>query len=206
MKTKTLTIKESRKALQTMFDDWYDDAPSVKGDIVSTIEYQAHSKDSWDSKKWGEFITLGTSFEGKKVIVKELPEMVGKSLWEVGEYIKQKGWTPVGHEYVEWLFEHQDAQEKPKDWQWWYCFGSLFRHSGGRWRVPYVYGDASGFGRDGGGLGDAWVDFRRVVLLETENLNTEPLKPLNFESIVAPLELRLKNLEEKLEKISEILK
>lgn len=187
-KTKTLTIKESRKALQTMFDDWYDDAPSVTGDIVSTIEYQAHSKDSWDSKKWGEFITLGTSFEGKKVVIKELPEMVGKSFWEVGEYIKQKGWTPVGHEYVEWLFEHQDAQEKPKDWQFWYCFGSLFRLSDGDWGVPCVLGGASGFERYGNGLGGTWVGRRRVVLLETENLNTEPLKPLNFEPLIIALE------------------
>lgn len=184
----TTTLKTSRKALQTIFDDWYTDAPSVTGEFVKEIDYKARNDDKSDSKKWGEFQTLGTDFDGKKVIIKELPEMNGKELWEVGEYIKSKGWTPVGYEYVQYLSEHPEAQATKETWKWNLCFGSLFRNSDGDWRVPYVQWDGSGFGRGGDRLGDGWSDVCRVVLLETIDLEPESLKPLNFDPLILALE------------------
>lgn len=190
MKTK-ITLKESRKALQTIFDYWSEESPNAIGTVVDTIDYTAREKDSWDSKKSGEFQTLGTSFEGKKVIVRELPEMVGKTLAEVGEYIKSKGWTPVGHEYMQWLYENSNKSPEGMalgTYDWYYGFGSLFRFGDGFWDVPCVLGGTSGFRRYGDRLDGDWLSNYRVVLLDF-GLELDPLKSdLSLESLALRIE------------------
>lgn len=185
-----MNLKQSKKALQEIFDEWYIDSPSVKGEVVKTIDYKERNSDKLDSKEWGTFQTLNTDFAGKKLIVKDLPEMIGKDYWQVGEYIKEKGWTPVGHEAIQHFMK--TAEKLKESYLWFYCFGSLFRRSYGHWSVPCVRWDGASFKPSGSWLGDGWSSLCRVVLLETE-LVLDPLN-LPLESL-AFLELRVKKLE-----------
>ena|SRR3990167_880659 len=113
----------------------------------------------------------------------ELPEMVGKTLQEVKDYLEK---TYPGQLAKQ---EHQEEFEKTKpdtsDWRWFYFFGSL-RNSDGYWYVPYVHWNGSEFYRNADWLGDEWFSDFRVVLLETFE-KVEPLKPnLNYACLGIP--------------------
>ena len=135
----------------------------------------------------------------QKFKVIELPEMVGKTLQEVKDYLEK---TYPGQLAKE---EHQEEFEKVKpdtsDWRSFYFFGSL-RYSCGRWNVPCVRWDGSEFDRRAGWLGYVWNSPYRVVLLETfekvESL-TKPFDSLDFES-------RILELEDKVGKLLKVIK
>lgn len=187
-------MKQSEKILQESFNTWYSNPPKVSGEKVKKIDF--NSSDG----SHGYFQTLNTDFEGKKIIIKELPEMVGKTLKEVGEYIQEKGWTPVGHEYWNRFIE---TTTNPKDWTYYFMFGSLFRDSSGDWIVPYVHGGRSGFNRNGGWLVRDWHGDARVVLVSDENLPVELIESSAGIDSLASLALRVKNLEDWRKRISE---
>lgn len=165
MQTK-ITLKQSEKTLTDFSKNW-GSRLKYKGKDVTSIDYAACLTNDGDSTKAGGFMTLLSYFPGKNIVVKELPEMIGKSLAEVGAYITEQGWTPVGHEYLQWLYENPGKRPEgmTEDWTWYYGFASLFRYSLGRWLVPCVSG--AGLDRDGRWFGYAWLSRYRVVLVET---------------------------------------
>lgn len=162
------TENNTSKLFKNHTNSWYIKPKTFQGEVVKELTYKEKPNDT-DSSKSGDFETLGKI---GKLIVEELPEMVGKELWDVGEYIKNKGWIPAGIEEIEHFIE---IQEKSSNWIWYFFYGSLFRYSNGDWFVPYVGGSVSGFGHHGFTLGSIWDSNDRVVLLEIENLSDDSL-------------------------------
>ena len=97
-----------------------------------------------------------------KIKTIELPEFVEKDIQKVYDYLKKEYPNQLPFDGVDFY-----DNEILKDGKYHFFFGSLFRYSGGRWRVPCVDGGSSGFGRSGGWLGGSWGGGCRVVLLET---------------------------------------
>lgn len=103
--------------------------------------------------------------KAKKFKVIELPNMVGKSIKEVKEYLEK---TYPGQLAGE---EHQDAFEKSKpelpSWTACFFFGSL-RYCDGNWCVPNSRWDGSSFRRNAYWLGNGWSSNCRVVLIDKD--------------------------------------
>ena len=135
-------------------------------------------KDDVDASKYGEY-TLSPETQNidwdkipqNKIKTVELPASLnGKKLSEIGEYLKTAypNAKLPGLEYYKYIIENPaKAPVSLKDGNYHFFFGSLFRDSGGRWVVPCVVSDASGFRRGGGWLGHDWDSDCRVVLLDT---------------------------------------
>jgi len=122
----------------------------------------------------------------------ELPDMVGKTLQEVKDYLEKEYPNQLAKE------EHQEeyikSNSKLPDWTWCFFFGSVLRYSPGHWDVPCARWGGSWWNRDANCLASSWHSDYRVVLLESPS-------DLNLES----LNLRLENLETKISKIIKIL-
>lgn len=93
----------------------------------------------------------------------ELPEMVGKPLFEVVEYLR----ATYGEAALARIPDDLDElSEKLKDKYSHYFFGSASRKGAPHEHVPYAYWYGGRFGRDGHSLSYDWRSSDRVVLLE----------------------------------------
>lgn len=199
MKTKS----NIESILKNTFTKWYgENNAKVKEVKVKSIDFQTLRNDV-NSKKSGEYIDQGIAYTGQKLKVVELPEMIGKEIWKVADYINKTYKDLPGLDV--WQAIIDGKTNLPKDtWKWNYCFGSTLRDRGGRWSVPYLGWDGGSWSRGADWLGRGWGSSYRVVLLDDCSVS-DPVASVNIESL-ASLELRVEKLEIKLEKISEILK
>jgi hypothetical protein len=92
----------------------------------------------------------------------------GKTIQEVKDYLEKEYPNQLATDSVD-LYE-----QIPKDENYHFFFGSLFRYSDGFWRMPFVDGGSSGFYRGGNWLDDSWSGRYRVVLLETVDCDLTP--------------------------------
>jgi MoxR-like ATPase len=140
------------------------------------VDYAARKADT-DPSKYGEYVmnpdTAGIDWDSippAKIHVETLEGMQGKKLDEIAAHIQTtfgSRYRIPGLEYYKYICEHPDkAPASMKDGNYYFMFGSLFRHSDGYWRIPCVSGASSGFKRNGDGLGKGWYGNYRVVLLE----------------------------------------
>ena len=102
-----------------------------------------------------------------------LPEMVGKTLQEVNDYLKKTYTLPTGDVINEICRGDTDI---PKDGNYYFDFGSFVRNSAGNWCFPYARRwDDSSWSRGAGRPDDNWdSDFRALILDDT---TTEPTLP-----------------------------
>lgn len=190
MKTKTNT----KEFLKDIFNNWYSTDTMKKAMFKelkqpSLLDYTALRKDV-DSSKFGEYISKNTSSFKVKTI--KLPDkLLYKSFDEIGTYLnKTYPGQLAGLDVMEHIWNNKDQYPDLKDGNYHFFFGSLFRYSDGRWRVPFVNG--AGLDRDGYWLGHAWVSRYRVVLVETGlDIGLEPVADLTLKT----LSLRLEKIE-----------
>lgn len=186
--------------LKESIDYWYGkNHATVVEKKVTKLDFKMLRNDT-DSDKFGEYINLEkvVDYSTCKIVVVELPNMEDKELWEVAEYVHANYSTDYlipGLSFWQWAYENKPKELQSDTWRWHFCFNSLFRNSDGRWFVPFVLGDSSGFNRLGSGLGLDWDSRCRVVLLETTaTLGTDPL----------PSELSLESLRIRIEKLEKL--
>lgn len=131
-----------------------------------------------------------------KYKILELPEMVGKTVGEVQEYVKKEYPNKLTTEKdSEYLLENPDkVPSEMKDGNWYYFMGSSLRYQVGNSFVPCVYWDGSKLRRSALWLGTEWSGSGRVVLLDT-------FCELNIET----LNLRVEELEEVVDKLRKFL-
>ena len=101
-----------------------------------------------------------------------LPEMVGKTLMEVNDYLKKTYTLPTGDVIGEIC---RGDTGIPMDGKRYYNFGSPV-FSGGNWRFPCARRwDGASWSRFAGGLGDGWGPSDRAIVLD--DTTTEPTLP-----------------------------
>lgn len=192
-----MKTKSTKQFLDSIFTRWYGNHNAKIKEIKKPLDFRV-LKDDVDSSKFGEFIDKGKT--GKYKVV-ELPEMVGKPIYEVREYlVKKYGENLPGLEAMQKIMEKGTPLEETRDYRWYYFFGSSFRISGGSWFVPCVYG--RGLEPYGRWLVDELDSGDRVVLLDDSEL--APLPSPDFDSL--DFDLRLKKLEEFKIQVENILK
>ena len=105
-----------------------------------------------------------------KIKILTLPDTLNNQpLDQVANYILQTypNYHIPGLEYCKYIIQNPTkAPQALKDGNWHFFFGSLFRHSGGHWFVPYVRWGGSSFRRNGDWLAYSWHSDCRVVALE----------------------------------------
>jgi hypothetical protein len=159
------------KFLSETFAEWYG-SNTAKIQKLAGIPDFAAIKDSAHSSKFGEYFDNGQAFNIEKVVIKDLPEMNGKQIWKVAEYVHKK----FGKDYlIPGLTALKGFWGKKGDspvamrlsaWQCNFFFGSLVRDKDGRWSVPSAEWSGSSFGRCANWLAHSWNSDDRVVLLE----------------------------------------
>lgn len=102
-----------------------------------------------------------------KYKVIELPEMVGKTLREVHEYLKEKYPNQLPTAKDREAFE-KEGHELP-NWTWCYFFGDIDEVRDGSWCVPCSGWGSGEWDRYASRLGLGWRSVDRVVLLEIAN-------------------------------------
>ena len=157
----------------------------IKAEVISPLEQPwSDLEGDIDTTKAGEYTlnpeTQELDFATAKVFIPDLSSFVGKKVSEVAEYVVNtygdKYYIP-GLEYEQWLYQHENLKSLPEGKEFEelkqhlrdrYCFffGSTLRDLGGRWCVPCVDWDGSGWFRDAFWLDFDWGSHDRVVLLE----------------------------------------
>ena len=131
-----------------------------------------------------------------KFKVIELPDMVEKTLEQVKDYLEKTYPNQLAkEEHIEVFLK---TKQNPKNWNWFYFFGSVLRDAGGHWLVPCVDWYGAGFSRDADWLDDGWGARYRVVLLET--FEKSDSLPVNFDSL--DIEIKINGQKYKLTKFS----
>lgn len=145
--------------------------------LPQDLDYTAKKGDI-DESKYGEYTlnpdTLHLDYDSipeDKIKVITLPDTLNnKPLDEVANYIltTYPNHHIPGLEYYKYIYEHPDKTPQAlKDGNYHFFFGSLFRHSAGRWYVPWAVWGGSSFRQGGDWLSGGWGSHGRVVLLET---------------------------------------
>lgn len=130
-----------------------------------------------------------------KIITKEFPEFVGKPIQELYDHLKKIYPDRLPYDGVDFY-----DNERLKDGNYHFFFGSVFRDSDGDWYVPCVRWGGSRFDRDGFWLGDGWDADYRVAVLQACELPIES-DAVSFESLkieIAKHAKRIAKLEKKL--------
>ena len=161
---------------------WYPDrkkvvpAPVFRDPVRLNWE---HETATWHPEALGEY-TLNPATQGvdfsrmplKRFEILELPDLVGKPLWQVGAHLASTyGNTHLipGIELWSSLLQNERRATKilqpPRgDWRAYFLFGSLVRVSSGYWYVPCAYWDGGQWDRYGNWLENDWHAECRVVL------------------------------------------
>ena len=101
-----------------------------------------------------------------------LPEMVGKTLQEVNDYLKKTYTLPTADVIGEICRGDTDI---PKDENYYFNFGLLGRDSDGCWDVSCAFWDGSLWSRNASSLDDVWdSDFLALIL---DDITTESTLP-----------------------------
>ena len=101
-----------------------------------------------------------------------LPEMVGKTLQEVNDYLKKTYTLPTGDVIGEIC---RGDTGIPKDGKRYYNFDLFVRNSDGEWSVPYACWTGSSWIRSSYRLDRRWDLFDRAIILD--DTTTEPTLP-----------------------------
>ena len=101
-----------------------------------------------------------------------LPEMVGKTLQDVNDYLKKTYTLPTGDVIGEIC---KGDTGIPKDENYYLNFGSLVRDSAGNWYVPYADWLGSSWSRGADRLGSGWCSGCRAFILD--DITTESTLP-----------------------------
>ena len=101
-----------------------------------------------------------------------LPEMVGKTLQEVNDYLKKTYTLPTGDVIGEIC---KGDTGIPKDENYYLNFGSLVCSSVGNWYAPCACWGGYSWSRRASRLRRAWGSFDRALILD--DTTTEPTLP-----------------------------